>query len=69
VAIRLIQAPKLRDESNRARERYALQNASTRTVFTIQLWYAVPILPIGMGIYYLAWKFLVGFLNEEIGIA
>ena len=38
-------------------------------VFTIQLWYAVPILPIGMGIYYLAWKFLVGLLNEEMGIA
>ena len=38
-------------------------------VFAIQLWYAVPILPIGMGIYYLAWKFLVGWLNEEMGIA
>lgn len=38
-------------------------------VFTIQLWYAVPIIPIGMGIYYLAWKFLVGFLNQEVGVA
>jgi|ERR1700737_479755 hypothetical protein len=38
-------------------------------VFTIQLQYAVPIIPIGMGIYYLAWKFLVGFLNQEMGIA
>lgn len=38
-------------------------------VFTIQLWYALPIIPIGMGIYYLAWKFLVGFLNQEVGIA
>jgi len=38
-------------------------------VFTIQLQYALPIIPIGMGIYYLAWKFLVGFLNEEMGIA
>jgi hypothetical protein len=25
--------------------------------------------PSAWGIYYLAWKFLVGFLNEEIGIA
>jgi hypothetical protein len=31
--------------------------------------YALPIIPIGMGLYYLAWKFLVGFLNQEIGIA
>jgi hypothetical protein len=38
-------------------------------VFTIQLQYALPIIPIGMGIYYLAWKFVVGFLNEEMGIA
>ncbi len=38
-------------------------------VFTIQLQYAVPIITFGMGIYYLAWKFLVGFLNQEMGIA
>jgi hypothetical protein len=38
-------------------------------VFHIQLLYALPIIPVGMGIYYLAWKFLVGFLNEEMGIA
>ena len=38
-------------------------------VFTIQLRYALPIIPIGMGIYYLAWKFPVGFLNKEMGIA
>ena len=25
--------------------------------------------PVGMTVYYLAWKYLVGFLNEEIGIA
>ena len=43
--------------------------ASALDVFTIQLRYALPIIPIGMGIYYLAWKFLVGFLNEEMGIA
>ena len=38
-------------------------------VFTIQLRYALPIIPIGMAVYYLAWKFLVEFLNEEMGIA
>ena len=38
-------------------------------VFSIQLRYALPIIPVGMGIYYLAWKFLVGFLNQEMGIA
>jgi hypothetical protein len=38
-------------------------------VFTIQLWYAIPIIPIGMGIYFLMWKFLVGFLNQEVGVA
>jgi hypothetical protein len=38
-------------------------------VYGIQLRYALPIIPVGMGIYYLAWKFLVGFLNEEMGIA
>ncbi len=38
-------------------------------VFTIQLRYALPIIPIGMAVYYLAWKFAVEFLNEEMGIA
>jgi hypothetical protein len=38
-------------------------------VFTIQWQYALPMIPIGMAAYYLAWKFLVGFLNREIGIA
>jgi len=38
-------------------------------VFTIQLRYALPIIPIGMAVYYLAWKFGVEFLNEEMGIA
>jgi hypothetical protein len=38
-------------------------------VFTIQLQFALPMVPIGMGVYYLAWKYLVGFLNEEMGIA
>lgn len=38
-------------------------------VFAIQLAYALPIIPIGMGLYYLAWRFLVGSLNRELGIA
>ena len=38
-------------------------------VFTIQMAYAAPIAPIGMAIYYLAWKYFVGFLNREMGIA
>lgn len=43
--------------------------ARSLDVFGIQARYALPIIPIGMGIYYLAWKFLVGFLNKEMGIA
>ena len=43
--------------------------ASALDVFTIQLPYALPIVPIGMALYYLVWKYLVGFLNEEMGIA
>ena len=38
-------------------------------VFTIQMQFALPMIPIGMGVYYLAWKYLVGRLNEEMGIA
>jgi len=38
-------------------------------VFTIQLQFALPMVPIGMAIYYLAWKHLVGRLNAEMGIA
>ena len=37
--------------------------------FAIQLQFALPMIPIGMGVYYLAWKYLVRFLNEELGIA
>jgi len=36
--------------------------------FTIQLSYALPIIPIGMVLYYLLWKHAVGFLNREMGI-
>ena len=38
-------------------------------MFTIQLQFALPIIPIGMAVYYLAWKYFVGFLNEEMGIS
>jgi hypothetical protein len=37
--------------------------------FTIQWRFALPMVPIGMVVYYLAWKHLVGFLNDEVGIA
>jgi hypothetical protein len=37
--------------------------------FSIQWQFALPMVPIGMAVYYLAWKYLVGFLNAEIGIA
>ena len=43
--------------------------AKALDVFTIQWWLAIPIIPIGMAVYYLAWKYVVGFLNEEMGIA
>ena len=42
--------------------------ARTLDVFAIQWRFALPMLPIGMAVYYLAWKYLVGFLNEELGI-
>jgi hypothetical protein len=36
-------------------------------------WYAphlmVPLLPVAVALYYLAWKYLVGFLNEMLGVA
>ena len=38
-------------------------------LFHIQMWYALPAIPVGMIVYYLAWKFLVGSLNREVGIA
>ena len=37
--------------------------------FAIQWRFALPMFPVGMVFYYLAWKYLVGFLNEEMGIA
>lgn len=37
--------------------------------FTIQWQFALPMFPVGMAIYYLAWKYFVEFLNQEMGIA
>ena len=37
--------------------------------FTIQWQFALPMFPVGMTVYYLAWKYGVGFLNQEMGIA
>ena len=37
--------------------------------FAIQWQFALPMFPIGMAVYYLAWKYVVAFLNEEMGIA
>lgn len=43
--------------------------ASVLDAFAIQWRFALPMIPIGMAVYYLAWKYLVGFLNQEVGIA
>ena len=43
--------------------------ASALDVFTVQWQYALPMLPVGMALYYLAWKYLVAGLNAEVGIA
>jgi hypothetical protein len=43
--------------------------ASSLDVFTVQWDFALPMAPVGMTVYYLAWKYLVGFLNQEVGIA
>jgi len=37
--------------------------------FGLQWQFVLPMAPIGMAAYYLAWKYLVGFLNAEVGIA
>jgi len=37
--------------------------------FSIQWHFVLPMFPIGTAVYYLAWKYLVGFLNAEMGIA
>jgi hypothetical protein len=43
--------------------------ARTTDLFQIQMWYALPAIPVGMALYYLVWKHLVGALNREVGIA
>jgi len=43
--------------------------ARTTELFYIQMGYALLAIPVGMAVYYLAWKFLVGSLNAEIGVA
>lgn len=37
--------------------------------FAIQWRFALPMFPIGMAVYYLAWKHVVAYLNAEMGIA
>ena len=43
--------------------------ARSLDVFAIQWQFALPMIPVGMTIYYLAWKYLVSFLNAEVGVA
>ena len=43
--------------------------ASSLDVFSLNWELALPMAPVGMTVYYLAWKYLVGFLNREVGIA
>jgi hypothetical protein len=43
--------------------------ASALDVFTIQWRFALPMVPIAMTVYYLVWKYFVGFLNEEMALA
>lgn len=43
--------------------------ASALDVFPVQWDFALPMAPVGATVYYLAWKYLVGFLNQEVGIA
>lgn len=37
--------------------------------FVIQWRFALPMFPVGMAVYYLAWKYGVAFLNQEMGIS
>lgn len=38
-------------------------------VFELNWELVLPMVPVGTTVYYLAWKHLVGFLNQEVGIA
>jgi hypothetical protein len=42
--------------------------ARSLDVFHIQWQFALPMVPVGMAVYYLAWKYLVGFVNREVGV-
>ena len=43
--------------------------ARSLDVFALNWELVLPMVPVGMTVYYLAWKYLVGFLNQEVGIA
>jgi len=43
--------------------------ARSLDVFELNWELVLPMVPVGMTVYYLAWKYLVGFLNQEVGIA
>jgi hypothetical protein len=43
--------------------------ARAMDVADVTLSAALPVVPIAMAIYYLAWKFIVGFLNTELGVS
>ena len=43
--------------------------ASSLDVFQLQSKFVLPMAPVGMTVYYLAWKYPVAFLNQEVGIA
>jgi hypothetical protein len=47
---------------------YALAR-SLEVLPPVQWELALPMAPVGATVYYLAWKYLVGFLNQEVGIA
>jgi hypothetical protein len=42
--------------------------AAVFDTFTTQWQFALPMVPVGMAVYYLAWKYGVRFLNNEMGI-
>jgi hypothetical protein len=43
--------------------------AASLDVFSLNWELVLPMVPVGMTLYYLAWKYIVGFLNQEVGIA
>ena len=56
----------------RSRLRWSIGYALARSLEVcppVQWEFALPMAPVGAIVYYLAWKYLVGFLNQEVGIA